>query len=120
MDLSTQKIADTLGVKRQYVSVFARKLDLPSRFGNYESRKRGSDKYFTELWNAGVSLEEMRVELGYKKRNGVTVRRKHLGLPVRGGKFKTTPISDFKAKRKEFALLYRMKKAAQLENKRAA
>lgn len=82
-DISIERIASALGVSHQAVSQRARRLGLPSRTGNQESRKKIPDGPFRRMWDAGVSAAEIAKAAGYSHTSGVTRRRKLLGLPPR-------------------------------------
>lgn len=81
LDIPTEKVAEALGVTRQGLSHKARALGLPSRVRN--RRKLCDDATFERMWLAGVSIQEIADHFGYMQRQGVTTRRRHLGLPPR-------------------------------------
>lgn len=83
VDIPTQRIADTLGVSRQALSLHAAKLGLPKRTGNQRPYKRSDDELFTRMWLSGVTSTEMARRLGYSHRSAISRRRKMLGLPPR-------------------------------------
>jgi hypothetical protein len=82
-DIPIARIAETLGVTRAAVSWHAKKLGLPSRAGNQESHKRGSDKRLAALWSAGVSSTEIAKAVGYTHHSSVSCRARMMGLPPR-------------------------------------
>lgn len=81
--LRTEDIAAQMGISRQCLSYRAKALGLPSRVGNHDLQKRGSDAEFRAMWMAGISVEDMRRHFGYVSHRGVCQRRKHMGLPTR-------------------------------------
>ncbi len=83
LDIPTEKIADTLGVTRAAISARARGLGLPSRVGNKECCRRGSDETFKRMWEAGLSRADIAKALGYTHPASVAERRKKMGLPPR-------------------------------------
>lgn len=83
LNITTADAADQLGITRAGLSDMARRLGLPSRSGNYGSRKRGSDTEFAAMWAAGVAIADMAQHFGYASHRGVISRRKAMGLPPR-------------------------------------
>jgi len=101
-DISIERIASALGVSHQAVSQRARRLRLPPRTGNQESRKKIPDGPFRRMWEAGVSTSEIAKAAGYADTSGVTRRRELMGLParqrvdgVKGGYPRTMSLAEF-------------------------
>ena len=82
-EIPMERIAGALGVTRQGLAYKAKSLGLPSRKGNYDGQKLGSDERFRKMWLAGVSVEDMTKYFGYASHRGVIHRRGRLGLPLR-------------------------------------
>lgn len=81
MQISTEEIANSAGVKRQAVTYRARKLGLPSREKN--RRRKAEPKLLEEMWLAGVRSAD--IARHFKMAHGAcasTAARK-LGLPPR-------------------------------------
>lgn len=83
LTITTADAAAQLGITRAGLSDMARRLGLPSRSGNYDSRKRGSDADFAAMWTAGVAIGDMAEHFGYASHRGVISRRKAMNLAPR-------------------------------------
>ena len=83
LDISMDRIAETLGVTRQALSSKAKTLGLPSRAGNREPQKKIPDQQFIKMWNAGVNTTDIARHFGYSRRSAVSKRREMLNLPAR-------------------------------------
>lgn len=82
-DISITRMAETLGVSHQALSQHARRLGLPSRRGNQDPRKQGSDDLLRRMWEAGVSTTEMAIALGYSSGATISGRARRMGLESR-------------------------------------
>lgn len=87
--ISTQTIADYLGVTRSAVSWRAHHAGLPSR-GKLRKRVVKDQELFKFLWTAGVSSADIARHFGLKSHSCVSPLRRVFGLPGRargpGGK----------------------------------
>lgn len=114
-DISTERIAEVLGVSRQAVSLKAKRLGLPSRAGNQASRQNVDAATFERLWRAGVCTTDIAKAFGYCNRTAVSHRARMMGLPRRrrgagpGGWAGTIRAAEFR----EIELARRMQGAAE-------
>lgn len=97
--ISTQTIADYLGVTRAAVSWRAHHMGLPSRT-KLRRRVVKDQALFKYLWNARVSAEDIARHFGLKSHSCVTPLRIGFGLPGRqrgpggkGGWLPNTPLA---------------------------
>lgn len=118
LDIPTERIAETLGVTRQGLSLKAKALGLPSRAGNQTGTMKVSNDLFRLMWLAGVNTTEIAEACGYACRSGVSHRADILGLPRRtrsaggkgavGGWNETISLAEFH----EIEIAERMRAAA--------
>lgn len=100
--ISTQRIADTLGVTRAAVSWRAHHMGLPTRA---KLRRRKADpELLRRLWLAGVSAKEIAQHFGMSHHSCAVTAARKLGLPRRergpagrmnGGWKANLPIAEF-------------------------
>jgi hypothetical protein len=79
--ITTQEIADFLGVSRQAVTDRARRMGLPLR--TKVRRKLRRDDELRSMWLAGVNCSDMARHFGFAHRSCVTKAAADLGLPRR-------------------------------------
>ena len=101
-DISTERMAQALGVSRQALSARARRLGLPSR--SKVRRKLCDDALFRRMWLAGVNSSDIAKHFGYSHRSAIGTRAQNLGLPRRtrsqntgkkGGWVQTISLTEF-------------------------
>jgi len=80
-EITTQELADWLGVTRNAVSWRARQAGLPSR--KHVRRRKADDATLRDMWMAGVSSADIARHFGYAGRSCVSRRARMLGLPSR-------------------------------------
>lgn len=114
--ITTQRIADAMGISRSGVSWHAHNMGLPTRA---KRRYRKHDpELLREMWIAGVSGEEIARHFGFSHRACVSVARRKLGLPARkrgkSGKYNGGWVANITlAEFAEIRLAERMKSDAQ-------
>lgn len=120
--VTTQRIADAMGITRQGAGWHAKRLGLPSR---EKVRRRLADQdALTEMWLAGVSAKEIAAHFGMAHHSCAVTAARKLGLPRRqrgpsgkmnGGWLPTITAEQFFTDKAQGVLGARMAEAARTE-----